>query len=67
MRVLAFGEILWDRIEGNRCIGGLALNLIGPVCRLDAESSIISIAGYDDPGSDALDFLKSVGVDVSIG
>lgn len=53
------------KLEETAILGGMTLNLIGTVCRLGAKSSIISIVGCDGPGNDALDFLKSVGVDAS--
>lgn len=65
LRILAFGEILWDVIEGVPHIGGAPLNFCGHAARMGARSAIVSALGKDDLGSRALGHLEALGVDDS--
>ena len=66
MKILAFGEILWDMIEGTEHLGGAPFNFAAHSVQCGNESSIISKLGRDVLGSRAYDASKAHGVDVSL-
>ena len=47
MKVLIFGEILWDLIEGKKHLGGAPLNFAAHTFQCGEESGIISSLGQD--------------------
>lgn len=62
MKILAFGEILWDIFGGEQKLGGAPLNFITHCTRLGAQTQIISAVGKDTLGKQALDMVKMSGV-----
>ncbi len=64
MRVLAFGEILWDIFlhEDRKEIGGAPFNFAAHMARMGAESSIASALGADTLGVQALKKAEEFGV-----
>ena len=64
--VLAFGEILWDVIEGVPHIGGAPFNFAAHVARFGIKSAVISAVGDDDLGRRAISEARRFGVDVSM-
>ncbi|EMR01570.1 carbohydrate kinase family protein [Cesiribacter andamanensis] len=66
MRILAFGEILFDIIEGEPFLGGAPLNFAGHLARLGAESYIYSAVGNDPLGAQALAEIRQLGVDTRL-
>ena len=66
MNVLAFGEILWDIIEGENHLGGAPFNFAAHVVKCGGKSSIISAVGMDTLGQQAIAQAKALGVDVSL-
>lgn len=62
MKTLAFGEILWDVIDGKEHIGGAPFNLASHLARLGADSAIVSALGDDGRGKRALEMLRSMGL-----
>lgn len=66
MKVLAFGEILWDIIEGEHHLGGAPFNFAAHVVKCGGEASVFSAVGRDDLGVRALDRARVLGVDVSM-
>lgn len=65
MRILAFGEILWDVIEGAEHLGGAPFNFAAHSVQCGNQSSIISRIGRDLRGIRAYDLSKTHGVEVS--
>jgi fructokinase len=65
MRVLSFGEIVWDIIEGKEYLGGAPLNFIAYMSHLGAEASMLSRLGMDDLGKRAFDAVETHGVGTS--
>lgn len=63
MKVLAFGEILWDVIEGNEHLGGAPFNFAAHSARCGNESYIVSRLGADALGMRAYNQCKMHGVD----
>lgn len=66
MNVLAFGEILWDIIEGEHHLGGAPFNFAAHVVKCGGKSSIISAVGTDQLGQQAIEQASALGVDVSL-
>jgi fructokinase len=66
MKVLAFGEILWDIIEGKSYLGGAPFNFAAHVVKCGGKASILSAVGNDDLGHAAVQQAGSLGVDTSL-
>ena len=62
LNILAFGEVLWDIIDGVPCIGGAPLNFCGHCAQMGDETYIISSVGRDKLGYEAIGILKEIGV-----
>jgi len=62
MNALAFGEILWDIIEGKPYIGGAPFNLAAHLVKCGADSFMISRVGNDGLGLSALKETKALSV-----
>ena len=68
MRVLAFGEILYDVYGEEYAIGGAPFNFaiqLNRMIKQDKAVRIISALGNDSLGHKALEFAKSEGIDTS--
>lgn len=63
MKVLAFGEILWDLIEGQEHLGGAPFNFAAHIRQCGAPSYIITRLGKDDLGEKALLEIKRMKVE----
>jgi fructokinase len=61
MRVLSFGEILFDFIEGEPMLGGAPLNFAMNLAKMGVHSSLLSRVGDDKLGRLALSEMISVG------
>ena len=60
--VLAFGEVLWDVIDGVPHIGGAPFNLAAHAAKCGLSASIVSAVGRDDLGRRALEEVRRLGV-----
>ena len=58
MKILAFGEILWDIFPDKKCIGGAPLNFAAHAAKQGSEAYILSAVGQDTLGDEAIKFLK---------
>ncbi len=65
MKVLSYGEILWDVIGGVAHLGGAPFNFAAHFAQYGAQSSIVSAVGSDKFGDEAIQIAKGYGVDVS--
>ena len=65
MKVLSFGEILWDLIGTARHIGGAPLNFAAHFVKCGGEATMVSRVGTDDLGTSALQFVADLGVNTS--
>lgn len=63
MKLLAFGEILWDIVGDEKYLGGAPFNLAAHAARCGAEAAILSRLGDDALGAEALDAVTQYGVD----
>lgn len=61
-RALAFGEILWDIIDGVPYIGGATFNLLAHMSKMGADAYMISALGDDDLGKRALTEVKQLNI-----
>ena len=62
MKILSFGEIIWDVYETEKFIGGAPLNLAAHCSKQGADSFMLSSVGNDDLGKNALEIVKSFNV-----
>lgn len=66
MKVLSFGEILFDIIEGDPYLGGAPLNFAAHLAKCGAESYILSRLGQDELGKLALAKIEDLGINTSL-
>ena len=62
MKVLSFGEILWDTYPTEKHIGGAPLNFSAHFVKAGGEAYLLSAVGADELGEAALSFLKEQGI-----
>ena len=65
MKVLAFGEILFDCYPATRKIGGAPFNFCAHLAKLGGNCTLYGSVGDDNLGEEALSFAKKFGVDTS--
>ncbi len=65
MKVLLFGEILWDIINGKPYIGGAPFNLAAHLTKMGFESTLVSSVGNDVLGRKALKEAEKRGINSS--
>lgn len=63
MRILSFGEILWDQIDGHEHLGGAPLNFSVASQRLGGEAFLVSGVGTDRRGNLALKQIREHSLD----
>ena len=59
MKVLSFGEILYDLIEEDPYLGGAPLNFAAHLSKLGADCFMLSRVGQDELGEQALSELEN--------
>ncbi len=62
MRILSFGEILWDVFPDGKEIGGAPFNFAAHASKLGADSFLVSCVGNDENGILAIEKAKSYGI-----
>ena len=62
MKILSFGEIIWDVYPDKSHIGGAPLNFAAHAAKQGAESYLVSAIGDDDLGKAALSELDKFGI-----
>ena len=65
MKIISFGEIIWDIYPDASHIGGAPLNFAAHAAQLGAEAQLISAVGDDALGEAAREALSRFGVDDS--
>lgn len=65
MNVLAFGEILWDIIEGQHHLGGAPFNFAAHCIKCGHQASIVSAVGDDELGRNAIQQAIKLGANVT--
>jgi len=63
MKLLSFGEILWDIFDTRKAIGGAPLNFGAYASMLGADTYLVSAVGNDELGREALSIVESYGID----
>lgn len=62
MKLLSFGEILWDVYPEKSCIGGAPFNFAAHFVKQGGEAYMLSAVGEDELGRAALESLKRLGI-----
>ena len=62
MKLLSFGEILWDIYPDEKHIGGAPLNFAAHFVKQGGESYMLSSVGNDELGKSALHIIKEWGI-----
>ena len=62
MKILSFGEVLWDVYPNKKCLGGAPLNFAAHFSKLGGEAYILSAIGNDQFKEETLKKLKAWGV-----
>ncbi len=62
MKLVTFGEIVWDVYPDQQCLGGAPLNFAAHAAALGAETYLISAVGNDELGRAAREALHRFGV-----
>jgi fructokinase len=62
MKILSFGEILWDIFGEKKEIGGAPFNFSAHMAKLGADVCMVSALGNDELGESALKFVRSYGI-----
>ena len=65
LKIICFGEVLFDVFQSHRKIGGAPLNVALRLASLGANTQIISRIGADEIGVELLEFIKKSGVDTA--
>lgn len=65
MKLLSFGEILWDVYPDRKYIGGAPLNFAAHFSRHSGDAYMLSALGDDELGRDALNVLRNWGISVN--
>ncbi|MBR2876482.1 MAG: hypothetical protein IKC01_05030 [Clostridia bacterium] len=62
MKILSFGEIIWDVYKTEKFIGGAPLNLAAHCSKQGAEAFMLSAVGNDTAGNDAINAVENFNV-----
>lgn len=63
LKVVAFGEVLWDVFGNEKKIGGAPLNVALRLKTLDCDVAMISCVGSDKDGDLIMNQIKNLGLD----
>lgn len=61
-KIVAFGEVVWDILPGDKTLGGTPLNMVFRCNSFGEEGFLLSRLGYDNSGQEALDRLEELGI-----
>ena len=61
-KIVAFGEVVWDILPGERILGGTPLNLVFRCNSFGDDCVLLSRLGNDELGRKALERLKELGI-----
>ena len=65
LKVVAYGEVLWDIFGEEKKIGGAPLNMALRMKTLGCDVAMISCVGKDKDGTAILDQVKSLGLETN--
>ena len=60
MKIISFGEIIWDVYPDQSVLGGAPLNFASHAHELGAEVAFLSAIGNDELGKLAINQIKSI-------
>lgn len=66
MRVLSFGEVLWDIYPESRYIGGAPLNFAAHFVKCGGEAFLCTAVGHDYLAKETLQAVERLGVDTAL-
>ena len=66
IKVICFGETLWDVFPGEKKPGGAPMNVAVHLQNFGIEPKLISRVGKDELGNDLLEFLKEKDIDTQL-
>lgn len=58
MKILAFGEVLWDIYPEKSVIGGASFNFASHCAKLGAKVDILTAIGYDELGGETIKVIR---------
>ena len=61
MKLISFGEVLWDIYPDGKCIGGAPFNFAAHAARLGEEAYLLSAVGKDALGEETLAAVRAAG------
>jgi fructokinase len=64
-KIVAFGEVVWDILPKGKVLGGTPSNMVFRCNSFGEEGHLLSRVGDDEPGHQALQRLKELGISVS--
>ena len=62
MKLISFGEVLWDIYPDGKCIGGAPFNFAAHAARLGEEAYLLSAVGMDPLADETLAAVRAAGV-----
>lgn len=62
MKVLAFGEVLWDVFPNGKKLGGASMNFAAHMARLGTEAYLYSAVGKDELGDAVFENMDKLGL-----
>ena len=62
MKVLSFGEVLWDVYPDKKFIGGAPLNFAAHLARHGEDVAMLTAVGQDELGAQAQEIVKGFGI-----
>lgn len=62
MKILAFGEVLWDIYETNEYLGGASMNFAAHCKNCGADSWIVTAVGDDELGKRTVEEISRLGI-----
>ena len=66
MRVLSFGEVLWDVYPDKKVIGGAPFNFAGSFASLGGNATLVSAVGNDEAASETIQAVQALSVDTDM-
>tara|TARA_B110000046_G_scaffold44909_1_gene49906 strand:+ start:4308 stop:5195 length:888 start_codon:yes stop_codon:yes gene_type:complete len=64
IKIICFGEVLWDIFPGGKMLGGAPFNVASSIHGLGGNVQLISRVGKDSLGSEILENIKSEGFSI---
>ena len=66
MKVLSFGEILWDVYPDEKYLGGAPLNFAAHLAKHGEDVAMLSAVGKDELGEEAKELVEAHGGSIAV-